>query len=268
MARVLAISSQVAHGSVGLSVIVPALQALGHEVMALPTVLLSNHPGHAHVAGTRIPPDTLASMVDALAANGWLAGVDVVLSGYLPTTEHVAFIAATVRLLRVAKPALPYLCDPVIGDWPKGIYIDEHAAAAIREQLLPLATMLTPNAFELGWLTGWPVVDLATALAAIRTLPPALRIVATSVPARVPASLANVVVAGDCTATLQVSKRPCVPHGTGDLLAALICGRVANGQTFPAAVTDAVPQVERVIVASETQDHLCLSAVIAAASLR
>jgi pyridoxine kinase len=177
MARILAISSQVVHGSVGLSVIVPALQSLGHEVIALPTVLLSNHSGHLHVAGTRIAPETLAAMIDALAANGWLAGVEVVLSGYLPTPEHVAFVAATVGRLRATKPALPYLCDPVIGDWPKGIYIDEHAAKAIRDQLQPLATMLTPNAFELGWLTGQPVVDLATALTAIRSLPAALQTV-------------------------------------------------------------------------------------------
>jgi pyridoxine kinase len=174
MARILAISSQVAHGSVGLSVIVPALQAQGHEVMALPTVLLSNHPGHPHVAGTRIAPETLTAMVEALTANGWLAGVDAVLSGYLPTPEHIAFVAATVGRLRAGKPRLPYLCDPVIGDWPKGIYIDQAAAHAIRGQLLPLATMLTPNAFELGWLTGLPVSDLATAMAAIRCLPASL----------------------------------------------------------------------------------------------
>jgi pyridoxine kinase len=263
MARILAISSQVAHGSVGLAVIVPALQARGHEVIALPTVLLSNHPGHAHVAGTRIAPETLTAMVDALAANGWLADVDAVLSGYLPTPEHVAFVTATVQRLRGLKPALPYLCDPVIGDWPKGIYIDVNAAAAIRDQLLPLATMLTPNAFELGWLTGRPVIDAASAKAAIGCLRPELHTVATSVPADAEA-LANVVVADGQTSSLQVSKRTQVPHGTGDLLSALVCGRLLSGQAFRAAVTAAVPEVERVITASEGQDHLRITAVIGA----
>jgi pyridoxine kinase len=128
--------------------------------------------------------------------------------------------------------------------------------------------MLTPNAFELGWLTGQPIADVASATAAIRTLPPALRTVATSVPASGASALVNVVLAGDYTASLRVSKRACVPHGTGDLLSALICGRVANGQTFPAVVNDAVSELEHVINASERQDHLCLSAVIGAASLR
>ena len=51
MARVLALSSYVAFGSVGLAAIVPALHWLGHEVIALPTVVLSNHPGYPRFAG-------------------------------------------------------------------------------------------------------------------------------------------------------------------------------------------------------------------------
>ena len=260
MTRILAISSQVAHGSVGLSVIVPALQGLGLEVMALPTVLLSNHPGHAHVAGARIAPGTLSAMVDALAANGWLASIDAVLSGYLPTPEHVAFVAATVRRLRSSQPNLPYLCDPVIGDWPKGIYIDERAALAIRDQLVPLATMLTPNAFELGWLTGCQITDPASALAAIRLLPAALHVVATSVPVAAEV-LANVVVTDNHTAVLEVARRSGVPHGTGDLLSALLLGRVLNEATFTTSTAAAVAAVERIIGASEGYGLLRLNAV-------
>ena len=50
MARILILSSWVAHGHVGLSAAAPALQALGHEVTQLPTTVLSNHPGWPHVA--------------------------------------------------------------------------------------------------------------------------------------------------------------------------------------------------------------------------
>ena len=49
MARVLVISSHVAFGSVGLAAMVPALHRLGIEVIVLPTVVLSNHPGHTRV---------------------------------------------------------------------------------------------------------------------------------------------------------------------------------------------------------------------------
>ena len=154
MARILAISSQVARGAVGLSIIVPALQALGHEVIGLPTVVLSNHPGHAHVAGTRIEAAVLHKMLDALAANGWLQGVDGVLSGYLPTIAHVAFAGEAVARVRAGNMGLKanYLCDPVLGDDPHGLYIDEAAAKAIRDRLIPIADIATPNRFEQSFL--------------------------------------------------------------------------------------------------------------------
>ena len=63
--RILALSSQVAFGHVGLSAAVPVLQRLGHSVTALPTVMLSNHPGWPHVAGRRVPVADLDSMIDA-----------------------------------------------------------------------------------------------------------------------------------------------------------------------------------------------------------
>jgi pyridoxine kinase len=246
MARILAISSQVVYGSVGLSVMVPALQALGHDVLAMPTVLLSNHPGHQHVAVVRIPAETLTAMVDALAANGWLTGVDAVLSGYLPTAAHVAVVASTVQRLRAVRPGLPFVCDPVIGDWPKGIYIDTEAAAAIRARLLPLATVLTPNAFELGWLTGCAVTDVLSAERAIRWLPDHVMTVATSVPASGPsAMLTNLAVHAQRRLQVDVARRAGVPHGTGDLLAALICGyafrqdRVVS-DTAPAIIAPAI----------------------------
>ena len=53
MASVLALSSHVALGSVGLAAIVPALQSLGHEVWAVPTVVLSNRPGFGPLRGER-----------------------------------------------------------------------------------------------------------------------------------------------------------------------------------------------------------------------
>ena len=261
MARILAISSQVVYGSVGLSIITPTLQSLAHDVMALPTVLLSNHPGHPQVAGTHISPETLSAMIEALAANGWLAGIDAVLSGYLPTAAHVAVVAATMRRLHQTKLALPYLCDPVIGDWPKGRYIADEAACAIRDQLLPLATMLTPNAFELSWLTGHDIADEAAARSAILRLPAGLQTVATSVPmADGSPTLANVIVADGQARSVQVPKRTGVPHGTGDLLAALLCGHVLNGHSFSAAVDLAVHDVDRRIAASAGYDRLLINA--------
>lgn len=115
MGRVLAISSQVAHGHVGLSAIVPALHALGHETIALPTVLLSHHPGHGGAVGEQVAPALLRRMIDALGEKGWLAQADAVMTGYLPSVDHVAFAVAAIERVKALKHGVRVLVDPVLG---------------------------------------------------------------------------------------------------------------------------------------------------------
>ncbi len=170
MATVLCISSQVARGHVGLSAAAFALERLGHEVWALPTILLSNHPGHARHAGAAVDPLELARMLGALQENGWLADVDGVLAGYMPSQQHVAVAAELVSWVRSHAPGALVLCDPALGDDPRGVYVDDRPAHAIRSELLPLADITTPNRFELAWLTDRPVGDESEALAAADVL--------------------------------------------------------------------------------------------------
>ena len=58
---ILSISSQVAYGHVGNAAIVPALNALGFEVLPVPTVLLAHHPGHGPPAGRALEPAETAA---------------------------------------------------------------------------------------------------------------------------------------------------------------------------------------------------------------
>lgn len=269
MARVLAISSQVARGHVGLSAIVPALNALGHEVIALPTILLSNHPGHRHVAGLRVAPAELHKVLTALEKNGWLARIDAVLTGYLPTPDHVQFaVRAIDRISTMAAARDPgqhvkVLCDPVLGDHPKGLYIDEAAAFAIRETLAPHADFITPNAFELSWLTGRKVDDLESALAAACAAPGAQRFV-TSVPLSNEHAIANAAVfeaaQGTCRFAMCSSKRCAnVPNGTGDLFAALVLGRTLQPSSAPQSVLAyASAAIAAVVATSLGRDELDL----------
>lgn len=262
MARILAISSQVARGAIGLSAAVPALQALGHEVIALPTVLLSNHPGHARFAGERVSPDLLGRMLDALEANGWLAQIDALLTGYLPSVDHVAIAARAIAQRRATatenrRPL--YLCDPVIGDWPKGIYIDPSAAAAIRNELVPVADILTPNVFELGWLTSRDVESLASVIDAVEVGGLA-SVVATSVSMAAGSALANVSVEPNRSVSwTSVPRRARVANGTGDLFAALLLGHRLNGHDQQEALARATAGVELVVSRSEGLEELSLA---------
>lgn len=225
---------------------VPALQALQHDVIALPTVLLSNHPGHLHAAGTRIDVEVLARMKDALAANGWLGEVDTIVSGYLPSAAHVAFVADAVMDVRRLRPGARYVCDPVIGDDPKGLYVDADAAAAIRDRLLPLADAVLPNRFELAWLSGCTVDSAAAAVHAARSLA-VPTVIATSI-ASASDRLETIEIDAGGAMAFEVVRRPYCPNGTGDLLAALFAAGWPLGR--------AVAAVDAVIAASAGADQL------------
>ena len=259
MARVLAISSQVVRGHVGLSAIVPALQRLGHEVLAIPTVLLSNHPGHKRAAGMRIEVNTLMSMLDVLDANGWLSGIDAVMTGYLPTEAHVGFAVRAIERSRSRHSKPRVIVDPVAGDDPRGLYIGEDAADALRARLVPLADVLTPNRFELSWLSGETVADAAGAARAARRLAPAT-IIATSVPDGT-GSIANVCVGPDAQALCRVERAAAAPNGTGDLLSGLFVGNALNGRGDVDAMACAVAGVQRAVTASAGTNDLVLTGV-------
>lgn len=219
--RVLILSSWVARGHVGLSAGAPVLQLLGHEVTQLPTVILSNHPGFAHVAGRPVAVDQLDAMIAALEGNGWLAEVDALLTGYLPSPDHVALAVGLAGRLRGRARIV---VDPVLGDAPKGLYLPGAVAEALRDGLVPLADVLTPNLFELGWLSGMPVDDLD---AAGRSLAAGREVLVTSVPAG--AGRIGVRRFGGDGGLWAAPRREGVPHGVGDVFAALVAGGLGPG---------------------------------------
>ncbi len=248
MARIVALSSFVARGHIGLGALVPVLDVLGHEVAALPTVMLSNHAGLPHVAGTRTSAAALQSMADALEANGWMNDVGAVVTGYLPEAEHVAFAASLIARVRAHAPGAIIVCDPILGDAPKGLYIPMETATLLKDTLVPLADVLTPNAFELSWLTDRPVRDPREAVLAARCLKPSV-IFVTSVPVT-PDRVATVLVEPGEASAATTPVRTGVPHGTGDLLAGLLTGALALGAAPKVALAQSAASVDAVIRAS------------------
>jgi pyridoxine kinase len=211
--RILSISSQVVWGPVGNSAAVPALQARGHEVLSLPTITLSNHPGHGQPAGFRTEAQDMARMLAALEGLGALHGLDAVMTGYFASAGQVEEVS---RLLaRIEVPFL--LIDPVMGDHGR-LYVPPEVAEAIRDHLVPRAACLTPNGFELAWLTGRDVSDEAGAIAAARAL--ALpEVLATSIPAE-----GGRLATRDEVHNVTTPRLHGVPHGTGDFLSGLYLG--------------------------------------------
>jgi pyridoxine kinase len=256
MRRILVITSHVAQDTVGLSPTAAPLTRAGIEVVAIPTVVLSNHPARTHCAGVMLEPQILEKMTTALEDNGWLGTFDAVLSGYLPSAGHVAWVSGLVRHMRSLNPMLLYICDPILGDDPGGLYIDAPAAAAVRDALAPLADVLTPNRFELEWLTRTKVESPDDAAQAVLQLERSI-VAATSIPAG-PDDLANVLVNGGNVLVDTVRKLPDIPHGTGDLFAGFLTARLLLGASVTDAWKHAIQGVSYGLEASRGSDRIML----------
>ena len=261
MARLLALSSQVVRGTVGLSAIVPAWQRLGHEVTAVPTVILSSHPA----PGRKIAGDSDRCSRPRCHHSGpgcerLAYGIHGVLTGYLPSGDAVVAAARAVSLIRSRSPEAIVLCDPILGDDPKGLYIEAAAAEAIRDGLLPLADLATPNRFELAYLSARPVQNRTDAARALECLACGGG-VATSIPGTHFGYLDNVLSIGPNLAITAVGLRSGAPHGTGDLMAALLLSALVQGKGPIQALRLATAAVDLVLEASGSLDRLSIEAM-------
>ena len=245
---VLSIQSEVVYGHVGNGAARFALQRLGVDVLALPTVLFSNHPGHGGVRGRATPAGELAALLEGLAERGFLDGIDAVLSGYLGDPEQAGVVRdAVVRVKRLNPKAL-YLLDPVFGD-EGGAYARPGVAEAMARHLLPLADIVTPNRFELASLTSRRIENEADAAAAARLLGRPW-VAATSIPVD---GLIGTLLVSARTETAALIHGERIDHavsGTGDLFAALLLGRLVRGETFGKAAQRAIESVTALIAAA------------------
>ncbi|MDF1600579.1 pyridoxal kinase PdxY [Mesorhizobium sp. YIM 152430] len=241
---ILVISSHVVRGTVGNRAAVFALETLGHPVWAVPTVTLPWHPGHG--PATRIVPsaDAFAAMLADLERAAWLGEVGGILTGYLGGAEQAASIARLIAAVKVKNPEALYVCDPVIGD-SGGLYVPPATAEAIRDHLLPLADIATPNRAELDWLAGRAGGTAEEIAAAARDLPPPAMLV-TSAPAG-EGRIGNLWVERDTAllASHDLVARP--PNGLGDLTAALLLARRLDGKSAREAIRHVTAAVYEIL---------------------
>jgi len=242
---VIVVSSHVARGTVGNRAAVFALETLGHPVWAVPTVVLPWHPGHGRATRIVPPSDQFAALMDDLARAPWLGEVGAVLSGYLGDAEQAGAVAHLVGAVKARNPAALYLCDPVMGD-TGGLYVPEATAVAIRDRLMPIADIATPNRYELAWMAG-SELDSAKALAtAARDMGPATMLV-TSAPALMQGSIANLLVTEDAVMMAEHRVVANAPNGVGDLTSAVFLARLMAGMASEKALQTTTATVFEVL---------------------
>lgn len=224
---ILAISSHVMRGGVGNRAVVFALESRGHAVWSVPTVILPWHPGHGRSTRIAIEPEAFAAALNDLKGAKWRGEVRAAMTGYFADAGQVRAAADLIRAFKAGDPGFVYLCDPVIGD-AGGLYVAETVAAAIRDELLPLADVATPNRFELGWLADAGIGDNAALAAAARSTGIS-RLVVTSAHAMMKGAIANLLVEGDRLALAEHQALAAAPNGVGDLFSALFLSHLLEG---------------------------------------
>lgn len=249
---VLSIQSWVAFGQVGNAAAMPCLQALGHEVWAVPTVLFSNHPGLGGHTGRVLPAEEVADLLAGIAARGALARCSAVLSGYLGAVETGAAVLDIVERVKTANPAALYLCDPVIGGAGK-TFVRAGVAEFFRDRALGRADIITPNAFELAYLAGVAPVSLGEAAAAAGELRAKLRpggprlVLAAGLDLAAMPQQTAFLLAHESGTVAVATPRLAMPAGAGDALAALFLGALLAGEAPPRALSRATSSIHAVI---------------------
>ncbi|KAI0364540.1 Ribokinase-like protein [Pilatotrama ljubarskyi] len=269
--RILSVQSHVAYGYVGGKAAVFPLQCLGYDVDVVNTVNFSNHSGYGRFGGSRASAGELGHIFDIMELNELLQQ-ERLLTGYVPGAEATAAVAALARKLRERNLELIYLLDPVLGDSGR-LYVAPEVVPIYRDAL-PLATIITPNWFEVEVLTGIKMTDPASLRQAIRMLHNTYRVphvVISSIPLKpwltefLPGHLRPPQDSADadylaCIASSRTDGAsavfakcfPCLPgyfSGVGDLFSALVLAHFDKSRDSPLAhaASQAVSQTHAIL---------------------
>jgi pyridoxine kinase len=267
MPTILSIQSHVVYGHVGNSAAVFPLQRLGCEVWPIETVQFSSHAGYKGWRGRAFDAALIDECVAGLAAIGVLSRCDGVLSGYLGKAEIGEAAVRAFEAVRRANPRAVYACDPVIGDEGRGVYVAPGVGEFLRERAVPAATILTPNAFELEWLSGRFARDLEqtrAALAALHAGGPKVILVTSLRLEDTPVDALDLVASeGASLWRLRTPRLPISVNGAGDLLSALFLFHWLKARSAPEALASAASSVYGVVAATAASGERELKLVAA-----
>lgn len=255
---VIVISSHVVRGSVGNRAAVFALEVLGHPVWALPTIVLPWHPGHGPATRLRFADDDFEKAIEDLIAAPWLGEVSAILTGYFGSARQPAAVAWLVQAAKQKNPDLTYVCDPVMGDLG-GLYIPLETAEAIRDHLIPIADIATPNRYELQWLVGSELSSNQQIIDAALSLGPKRMLVTSAVP-MMAGGTGNLLLSGRSALLAEHRLIDNPPNGLGDLLAAVFLARLLDGVDEETALRTATASVFEILArtAKRGGDELAL----------
>ena len=259
--ELLSIQSSVAYGHVGNSAAVFPLQRLGIEAWAVNTVHFSNHTGYGEWRGPLLSADELREVVLGVEERGAFDRVEAVLSGYQGAEEVGAVVLDTVARVKERNPAALYCCDPVMGDVGRGMFVRPGIPEFMRDRVVPAADVITPNHFELDFLSGRTSRTVAEVLGAVdevRARGPATVLVTSVLSEETPEGSVDVVaVSEDSAWSCRTPLLPISPNGCGDVTAAVFLAhflRTGSAATALQRVTSTVFGILEQTLAAGTRE--------------
>ncbi|WP_371397126.1 PfkB family carbohydrate kinase [Fretibacter rubidus] len=247
MKTALIISSFVSASNVGATASTFCLRRLGIETAVLPTTLFGRHPGWGAPGGVKTPPDLLRDMWDGIKAQN--IRFDAVMTGYMGDIDHVALAADIIAHVKEENPEAHILVDPVMGDHGR-LYISEGIATAIKDTLVPLADTITPNCWELEFITGLSAQSLQNAEAAAAALPCATIVTSVEEESQIGALYYH----GAKNLYISHKKFTEVPNGGGDSLAGTFLAHILNNVAETDAIARATASIFAIITAANDED--------------
>ena len=258
--NLLSIQSHVAYGHVGNAAAVFPLQRMGVEVWPVHTVQFSNHTGYGQWRGQVFDAAMIREVVGGIKERGVLGECDGVLSGYMGGADIGEAILDAVAAVKQANPSARYCCDPVIGDVGRGTFVREGIPEFMKSKAVPAADIITPNQYELDYLSGRGSASLAAArdaVKAVHDLGPRVILVTSLHTDETPDDAIDLL-ASDNTGCfrLRTPKLPLKVNGAGDAIAALFFAHILRSGSIDEALARAASSIFGVLArTAETGSH-------------
>lgn len=237
MRRVLVVGGSDSGGGAGIAADIKTLHSLGVHASTVLTAVTAQSSVEVSLVH-EVPPEVVRAQLAAVLDD---IGADVVKTGMLATAGAAAAVAAAVA-------GRPLVVDPVGVSSTGQSLLRPAALDVLRERLLPLALVVTPNLAEVAALTGYLARtedDLLEAARAVHALGPAWVLVTGG---HLPGPPIDLLYDGR-TATVLRGTRVAGgnTHGTGCVLASALAGHLALGSDVPEAAERAKALVAKAI---------------------
>lgn len=232
-------------GGAGIQADTKTVLALGGYAATAITALTAQNTVGVHGV-LPVPPAFVRQQIEVVLDD---IGADAIKTGMLGDAAMVQAVAA---VLRQRGEGIPVVIDPVMVAKGGARLLDDAALGAVRDDLLPLATLLTPNIPEAEALTGFAIPDHPTARRAVQVLldlgAPAVLLKGGHLPGAV---LQDLLATADGIVVIESRRIDTVhTHGTGCTLASAVATGLAQGMDLPDAVRRATAYVHAAILAA------------------